>query len=339
MTLRRIRKNFKLGLPSPPVGKGRRVRVSPACRHAFALLGVVMIALAAAAETKPAPADASSSGRAVRTRAPLIAAAGDIACDDGPSRTGRQCRQYAVSQLFRGRGLRAILALGDNQYERGSLSAYRRYFGASWGRFFRVIRPAPGNHEYLTSHASGYFHYFGWRAGSPDRGYYSFNLGSWHLISLNSNCSEVGGCRVGSPQERWLRRDLAHNRRRCILAYWHHPRFSSGEHGNHDEVAPFWRALYRARADVVLNGHDHDYERFRPQTPDGRLSARGIREFVVGTGGANHYPFASLKRNSVKRGWATYGALFLRLRPRSYRFYFVRALGAPLRDSGTIACH
>jgi hypothetical protein len=291
-----------------------------------------------AAEGEPVR-ESSASRR--RSRYPLIAAAGDIVCEShrgGPA--GTTCKQRATSNLLRGRRrLAAILTLGDNQYEEGRLSDFREYFRPTWGRFPRRLRPSPGNHEYLTHDADGYFDYFGRRAGKKRRGYYSFNVGRWHLISLNSNCSQAGGCSRGSPQNRWLRRDLRRHKRRCTLAYWHHPRFSSGQHGNQEHVIPFWQALYRHRADIVLSGHDHDYERFAPQNPWGRRTRRGIREWVVGTGGANHYHFETLRRNSVVRNSQTFGVLFLRLRPRGYSFSFVPERGKSFRDRGRGRCH
>ena len=312
-------------------------------------LGDFLDALRANGQDAARAAWAIQSPRAslVTTRYPRIVAAGDIACDPssgsfhGGTGTSSSCRQLATSNLFVGKGFTAILALGDNQYERGERAAYEQSFAPSWGRAKALIRPAVGNHEYLTTGASGYFDYFGSAAGNPSKGYYSFNVGRWHLISLNSNCGEVGGCERGSPQERWLRADLAAHPRRCTLAYWHHPRFSSGEHGNDGDYLAFWRALYRARADVVLNGHDHDYERFGPQTPGGvRSSTLGIREFVVGTGGKSHYAFpSSPRRNSMVRNNTTYGVLTLRLRPRGYDWRFVPVAGKTFTDSGSRSCH
>src|SRR5213075_2472750 len=162
---------------------------------------------------------------------------------------------------------------------------YRAAYDPSWGRLRSVTYPTPGNHEYHISGAVDYFAYFGERAGDPKRGYYSFDLGAWHIIALNSNCVHVAGCGKSSPQERWLREDLKQNTGRCMLAFWHAPRFSSGLHGGSAETAAFWSDLYEAGADVVLTGHDHDYERFAPQTPTKILNKNHeIRQFVVGTG-------------------------------------------------------
>ena len=182
-------------------------------------------------------------------------------------------------------------------------------------------RPSPGNHEYETPGASGYFNYFGAAAGDPNKGYYSYDLGSWHVISLNSNCSSVpGGCAAGSPQEQWLREDLAAHSNTCTLAYWHHPRFSSGIHGDEASVAPFWDALYQAGADVVLNGHDHNYERFAPQNPSGQADpTQGIREFVVGTGGAELRKIVGIKPNSETQIADMNGIMKMTLHPDELR--------------------
>ena len=197
----------------------------------------------------------------------------------------------------------------------------------------------PGNHEYLTRAANGYFSYFGAAAGDPATGYYSFDVGAWHVVALNSNCSAVGGCASGSPQERWLRADLAAHPAACTLAYWHHPRFSSGEHGNEPAYDAFWRDLYAAGADVVLNGHDHDYERFAPQDPSGGSDlARGVREFVVGTGGKNHYRFLTLQPNSQVRDATTFGVLELTLHRTSYDWRFLPEPGKTFTDSGSAVC-
>jgi 3',5'-cyclic AMP phosphodiesterase CpdA len=201
------------------------------------------------------------------------------------------------------------------------------------------MRPSPGNHEYQSRGGSGYYDYFGARAGPGRRGWYSWDLGAWHLVSLNGNCGKVG-CGPGSGQERWLRADLAAHPARCTLAYWHQPRFSSGLHGSYAGVAPLWRALQVAGADVVLSGHDHDYERFAPQTDAARRDdARGIVEFVVGTGGVNHYPVFRHAPNSVTHSNFTFGVLALTLRPTSYSWRFLPERGATYTDAGSASCH
>ena len=182
-----------------------------------------------------------------------------------------------------------VFTLGDNVYDSGTAAEFATCYDPSWGRYRARTSPAPGNHDYVTANAAGYFGYFGAAAGDPSTGYYAYDLGGWRVVAINSNCAAVGGCQAGSAQERWLRADLAAHPAACTLAYWHHPRFNSGEHGNSAEMQPIWQALYDAGAEVVLSGHDHHYERFAPQAPDGSSDPqRGIREFVVGTGGRSH---------------------------------------------------
>jgi hypothetical protein len=285
-------------------------------------------------------------GDAARITGVRIAAAGDIACDPahpafnaGLGR-GLKCRQLATSKLLVGRRYAAILVLGDVQYEDGAYAKFMASYRRSWGRFKAKTRPAPGNHEYQSGSAGGYFRYFGAVAGDPMKGYHSFDLGRWHVVALNSNCSAVGGCERGSPQERWLRADLAkHASVQCVLAYWHHPRFSSGEHGSDSTYTAFWEALHDANADIVLAGHDHDYERFAPQTPSGELDrARGIRQFVVGTGGKGLRTFRSIRANSVARDVTSLGDLELTLGLGVYAWRFRPAVGA-FSDSGSARCH
>jgi len=275
----------------------------------------------------------------------LVAAAGDIACDPGSGAFarglghGRERRQRATSDLLLAGDYAAVLALGDLQYEVGSRAAFSASYGPSWGRVRSITRPVPGNHEYRTEGAAGYFGYFGPAAGQAEKGYYSYDLGGWHLVALNSNCSESGGCSAGSPQERWLRADLAASPAACTLAYWHHPRFSSGEHGSDPAYEAFWQALYDANADVVLVGHDHDYERFAPQTARGALDrARGIREFVVGTGGRGLRTFPAIQPHTEVRSRTSLGILELTLGSGSYAWRFRAAVGS-FTDRGSAACH
>ena len=232
-----------------------------------------------------------------------------------------------------------IAALGDLAYEHGTDEQFRQCYAPSWGRHLSRTRPAVGNHEYGVAGAAGYFRYFG-RAAGQRPGYYSYDLGSWHIIVLNSNCRPAGGCAAGSPQERWLRADLRAHPARCTLAYAHHPRFSSGLHGNDSTLVDLWRALYAAGADVVLAGHDHNYERFGPLTPSGRLDARrGLRQFVVGTGGRSLRPTLWPRPGSEVRHWRSYGVLVLRLGSERYSWRFVPAAGARFRDAGSGSCH
>jgi hypothetical protein len=235
---------------------------------------------------------------------PVIAAAGDIACDptdlnfNNGQGTANACDQLYTSNLLVNAGLAAVLALGDNQYYCGGYQAFVQSYDLSWGRIKSITHPSVGNHEYLTSggtscdstnaEAAGYFQYFGAAAGTVGQGYYSFDIGAWHIIALNSNCTDAGGCASPSPQYLWLQADLAAHTNQCILAYWHIPLFSSGGRAAPNSQA-FWNLLYAYHADLILNGHDHIYERFAPQDPTGALDiSQGIREFIVGTGGADH---------------------------------------------------
>lgn len=233
-----------------------------------------------------------------------------------------------------------VMAVGDLAYPDGSKENFVCY-DETWGRARLRTRPAPGNHEFHSSGATPYFDYFGVLAGDPRTGYYSYELGSWHIIALNSECRDVAGCEAGSPEEKWLRADLASHPVACTLAYWHKPLFSSGSaHGNDLTMKPLWDALYEADADVVVNGHDHDYERFAPQTPDGAPDpGHGIREFVVGTGGKSHRPFSEPKPNSEVRDATAFGVLKLTLKSKSYDWQFIPEEGKTFTDSGSGACH
>lgn len=286
------------------------------------------------------------SPAAVRAADPVIAAAGDIACDpgdphfNGGAGTAKACRMRATSDLLVGGSWDAVLLLGDNQYWTGSLAAHRASFEPTWGRLGPLLRPAPGNHEYLTPGAAGYYDYFGPAAGDRTKGWYSYELGTWHVVVLNSNCGDVGGCGPGSPQLRWLAEDLAAHPRACTLAYWHHPRFSSGAHGDNAAYTDFWRTLYDAGADLVLVGHDHDYERFAPQDPAGKADPEhGIRQFVEGTGGQELRSFATIRANSEARNSRDHGVLKLRLRTDGYDWEFLPAAGGTYADQGSSGCH
>ncbi|HEX6738809.1 MAG TPA: metallophosphoesterase [Vicinamibacteria bacterium] len=277
---------------------------------------------------------------------PVIAAAGDISCDpadpnyNGGLGTPTACHMRATSDLLVGGGFDAVLVLGDNQYEDGTLAKYQASFDPSWGRVKPLIRPAVGNHEYLSAGAAGYYAYFGAAAGDPAKGYYSYDLGAWHLIVLNSNCSFVGGCGPGSPQEQWLAADLAANPGKCLLAYWHHPRFSSGAHGNDPAYDTFWQRLYQAAADVVLVGHEHIYERFARQAPSGVADPlRGIRQFTVGNGGKNHTQVVAVQPNSAVRNDTDFGVLKMTLRPDGYDWQFLPDASGSFTDSGSATCH
>lgn len=308
-------------------------------------LGLGACGTGAAARSHTAPPASAVPTRALPPGPGVsLVAAGDIACPPAsrtpPDRSA--CAQADTAALVRSLRPDAVALLGDDQYGTGALRDFRRSFAPTWGRFRPRTHPAPGNHEYGTPGAAGYIAYFGSAAGPRGRGYYSYALGSWHVVVLDSNldCSAIS-CARGSAQERWLRADLAAYRARCTLAYWHHPRFSSGPHGDDAHLAPFWDDLYAARADVVLNGHDHDYERFRPQDPAGRPDPRrGIAEWVVGTGGRSHYRFVGTPRaTSAVRDATSFGVLRLDLRRTGYAWTFLPAAGGRFTDSGTGRCH
>jgi hypothetical protein len=233
-----------------------------------------------------------------------------------------------------------VLVLGDLQYNNGELANFNAYYNPTWGRFKAITYPTPGNHEYNTPNAAGYYAYFGARAGDPTKGYYSFDLGEWHIISLNSNCGDVS-CSATSTQVTWLKADLLANTKKCVLAFFHHPRFNSGAtHGNSTSVTPFWDALYAAKADLVLSGHEHIYERFDPQTPAGVADAtNGIRSWVVGTGGRALYGLDTAEPNSAVRNASTFGILTLTLKPAGYAWKFVPIAGQTFTDMGSGVCH
>jgi hypothetical protein len=289
--------------------------------HRRALAILVALVLAEGALTVPV----------VRAADPVLVGAGDIAdC----TVTG----DNATGDLLDGIG-GTVVTLGDNVYRSGTATEFATCYAETWGRHKARTRPATGNHDYLTAGASGYFGYFGSAAGDPKKGYYSYDLGTWHIVVLNSNCDAIGGCGTTSPQAYWLRANLAANMDKDVLAYWHHPRYSSGTHGANLRMRPFWEILYAAGADVVLNGHDHDYERFARQDPWGREDTPfGIREFVVGTGGAELRPLASRAANSQVFS-STTGVLRLTLRKGAYDWEFVPIAGSTFRDSGTTVTH
>ncbi len=268
---------------------------------------------------------ASPSGDAV------LVGAGDVSsCKlDGDSATARLVEGIPGT----------VFTAGDNAYESGTAEEFAKCYDPTWGRFKDRTRPAAGNHDYETRDAADYKAYFG-AAATNDKGktWYSYELGTWHIIVLDSNCRAVGGCDAASEQGKWLADDLAASNASCTLAIWHHPRFSSGEHGNDPTVGPFWQALYAAGADVIVNGHDHDYERFAGQNPDGvKDPGRGIREFVVGTGGAEIRGFAKVAANTELRVAFAPGVIKLTLEPGSYRWAWLPAQGT-VSDAGSDRC-
>jgi hypothetical protein len=300
-------------------------------RRLIYLIGVVA-ALATALTACPVATGVALSTGGSLLDDPVLLAAGDIAdC----SSSGDEATA-AILDAQTG----TIATLGDNVYEHGTPEEFAACFGPSWGRHKARTRPSPGNHEYATPGAAGYFGYFGAAAGDPSKGYYSYDLGPWHVVALNSNCTAVGGCGRSSPQHEWLRADLAASGASCTLAYWHHPRFSSGPHGSNAITEALWQALHEAGAEVVLNGHDHLYERFTPQSSLGiRDDAFGIRQFTVGTGGRSLYPVVARHRNSEVVNADAYGVLKLTLRDGAYSWEFLAEAGKTFADSGSAACH
>ncbi len=272
---------------------------------------------------------------------PVVIAAGDIVCD---SSTDCVPDDMAASQVAIDQNPDAVLVLGDLCHT-PSADCFDNYYAPTWGRSNAISYPITGNHEYMVTGAQPYFDYWNGagntsgRAGDRSQGYYSFDLGSWHVIALNSQCEQVGGCNSGSRQYTWLQQDLQNHPNACTLVYYHIPVFSSGGRANNNMLQIF-TLLYNKGAEVVLNGHDHIYERFAPQDPAGRQdAARGIREFIAGTGGANHTFIASVAPNSEVRNEDTFGALKLTLHPDGYDWQFMPVAGKTFTDSGSSACH
>jgi hypothetical protein len=263
---------------------------------------------------------------------PVLVGAGDVAdCNS--------TNDSATADLLDGIPGTVFLA-GDNAYESGTAAEYRNCFDPTWGRHKARTKPVPGNHEYQTSGASGYFDYFGAAAGERGKGWYSYDIGAWHIVALNSNCSAVGGCGAGSAQEQWLRQDLAASTKRCTIAYWHHPRYSSGHHGSSTATQALFRALDDYGAELVIVGHEHDYERFVAMDANGNAKPNGVVEIVVGTGGRSLRGFtASQPPTSVVRNSTTWGVLKMTLRDGSLDYQFIPKSGQSFSDSGTIVCH
>jgi hypothetical protein len=312
-------------------------------RAAALIVGATLVASGCGGEVEeptssPSPPEPAGRGELV------VAAAGDIVCDPADGRFDgldpTVCQDRATAALLRGAD--AVLALGDLQYEDGRLEAFRVGYERSWGRYAAITYPTLGNHELETPGAAGYFDYWRTRGrptGEPGAAWYRVELGSWLVISLDSTCGTT--CGEGSAQDRFLERSLARNRRECVLAFWHHPRFNSGSvHGEEAPAEAFWDDLFAAGADVVLNGHEHNYQRYAKQTPDGRAADDGIRQFVVGTGGSRHYGLEDRRDANFERGDAEhYGVLRLHLRERSYSWEFVAVGGQVLDRGGPVRCN
>jgi hypothetical protein len=292
-------------------------------------------ALTAPAPSPSASATARSTASAPAAGDPVLVGAGDICVTT--------VIQYASStaKLIEARPADQVFTLGDNSNDTGTPANYSNCYARTWGPFLSRTRATIGNHDCMTANCAPYYAYFGATAGPANKGYYSYNLAnSWHVVVLNSQCSEVGGCSKGSPQETWLRADLAANTGKHILAMWHIPAFSSGGvHGNNANYLVWWQDLYAAHADLILDGHDHNYERFALQSPSAIADPNGIREFVVGTGGAGQRPMGTIRANSQVRNSGTYGVLVLTLHAHGYSWQFVPVAGATFTDSGTQATH
>lgn len=282
-------------------------------------LRLVFVTVVAAAATGLA----SQSSAQGAGPSPVITAAGDISTSTGA--------QSKTASTILSINPAAVLTMGDNQYPSGALSDFNKWYDPSWGQFLSKTYPSPGNHDYKTSGASGYFSYFGSRAPAE---YYSFDLGAWHLISLNSEIAHA----VGSAQDTWLKSDLAAHSNKCVLAYWHKPRFASGEHGSYTSSQTLWADLAASKADIVLNGHDHDYERFEAMDAGGNASSTGMVEFVVGTGGIGLGTWVAIQAHSIARNNTDHGVLKLTLMSTSYDWEFVSSDGS-YKDQGHESCH
>jgi len=310
-----------------------------------AVLGVCAVTAAGLATVPPSVSTAAVGD-------PVIIVGGDIACRPGKTVDATHCQQAKSGALLTAAGPVRVLPLGDSQYDASTSAEYAgSYNTTGWGTAKGISRPAAGNHEYRTTGGADYYTYFGANAGDPKKGYYSYDVtvpsgGSWHLIALNSECAVLGGgsisagCGAGSSQEAWLKSDLTAHKNVCTIAYWHRPRFSSSSTtpGSGTYVA-FWNDLYNAGADLVLNGHAHDYERFAPQTSAGAADPKGPVEFVVGTGGDDFQNFGSAVPNSVQRSNTAFGVMKLTLHSNTYDYQFVPAAGYSLSDSGSGTCH
>jgi len=274
---------------------------------------------------------ASGSGRGT-----VLVGAGDIASCDSD---GDEMTADLLDQVVAEADDAVVFTAGDNAYEDGSEASFTNCYDPSWGRHREITRPAVGSREYRTAGAAPYFAYFGEAAGDPAEGYYSYNFAGWHIIVINSNCAEIGGCEAGSPQELWLRQDLVDHSTSCTLAYWHQPLFSSRSGGTNPEMLPIFTALDEADADVVISGNDHFYERFLPQDPEGSEDEDGITQFTVGTGGRSLDEFLGPSPNSATRFNESFGVLALSLYSGGYDWDYVTPPGTPFTDRGSAACH
>jgi calcineurin-like phosphoesterase family protein len=317
------------------------------------LLSTVLLAVglscAPPVETTPPPADAPAAELAL-TGASVLIGTGDIGNCGNTGNQGAKATAKLMDSVLRADSAAKVhdeaFTLGDNAYPGGSVQDFAECFATTWGDSSKLImkniRPAVGNHEHTAGMAAPYYKYFGSHAGPSDKGYYSYTVGEWHAIVLNSEIVVNSGFTdtERAAQEEWLRQDLKSNQKLCTLAYWHHPRFSSGWHGSDSRLAPFWQILYEAGVDLVLNGHDHEYERFLPLTPQGVVdSTKGITQIVVGTGGGDLRGFRNpLAPHSAYRVQGHYGVLKLTLGAKAYQRAFLGVNGS-IWDRGGAACH
>jgi acid phosphatase type 7 len=302
------------------------------------LVGITLIGAICGCASDAASVTQTAQAALTNEKGIAVYAAGDIAdCQNMKPRSSGAAR---TADLIAGRLAvepdAVVLTLGDATYPVGRPEEFTNCYEPTWGRFKARTFPSPGNHEYYTPEAVGYYRYFGDAAGPERRGYYSFEIGKWHVISLNSNLKPAE-LRV---QFDWLKTDLAQHKARCTLAYWHHPLYSSGGHGNNAFMQEAWQLLMDAGADLVLASHDHDYERFAPQDAQGRRDdQRGMREFVVGTGGARLTPFRFTKDNSEISNNYTFGVLRLLLKDSGYEWEFLPTKDGEINDRGAALCH
>ncbi|OUC96210.1 discoidin domain-containing protein [Streptosporangium minutum] len=263
----------------------------------------------------------------------VVAAAGDIAAQCTASSSS--CAHPKTAAQVQAMNPEFVITMGDNQYDDARLSDFQNYYDKTWGKFKSKTRPVAGNHETYDPAGTyaGYKGYFGSIATPQGKTYYSYDRGNWHFVALDSNYFDQ------TAQINWLKADLAANTKSCIAAYWHHPLFSSGEHGNDPVSKPVWKILYDARADLVLNGHDHHYERFAPQNPDAQATPDGIVEILGGMGGASPYNIENVQPNSLKRLQDVYGVLKLKLGPDTFSSQLIGTDGAVKDSSPTYTCH
>jgi acid phosphatase type 7 len=277
----------------------------------------------------------ASSVVSSRASSPVLLAVGDIAtCGNLGAFITAGIIQKELGKNPNGK----LTLLGDIAYERGTDAEFK-CFDTAYGQFKNISYPAPGNHEYYTPNAAGYYTYYGTRAGNPKLGYYTYKLGNWRIYVLNSNCDFIGGCDNNSPQVKWLKQILLTNPSKCSLAYWHHPRFSSGRHGNAAFMQDIWAVLAKANTEIVLAGHDHTYERFAPLDSSGKPNLKGIRSFVVGTGGRSFYAFSNPQPHSQAKQNSSLGVNKFTLETNGYSWEFMSAKGTDFKDSGTGKCY